>query len=976
MPVEQPPRVTLGDAVEEEPLSPALRAALADRYDIEREIGRGGMATVWLARRQSDGGPVAIKVMRSAVAQALGVRRFIREINIAAEVKAPSLVPLEGAGVVDGLPYYIMPFVAGGSLRQRLSRDRNLAVPEAVRITAALARGLSALHEHGFIHRDIKPENVLLGEDGSVLLADYGIARAVTASAEDLTSTGVVVGTPMYMSPEQASGEGADPRSDQYSLGCLFYEMLAGVPPFHGASAHALIARHQKEPPPPLHIVRDTVPPALEAIIMRTLAKVPADRYGSVADLLAALESVDVTAGEGWRSAGLRFIRRRRVALGVAAAVVVAAGIALYSSRDRAPLDASRVVVFPLAETDSGAPPREGEDLALLIGSALERAEGTRWLDGTDLLTDQERANARGASPARVRSLARGKGARYSLTGHVTHKRDSIVVQTMLRDVATDEPVAQETERGTAGVQAGDLTLRAVVRMLPRLTGLERVVDVSGIIGRQPAAVHDWLMGERDYRGSNMESSLRYLEAAIGADSLLAPAAFRGAVAALWTGRPDTARSLVRLALRHADALSPQQTQFAHAFERFLAGRADDAIAALRPLLQPKRTSADAWMLAGEIQLHLLPTVDIDPRTLNSVPPPTTWPLEERAEKAFIHARELDPGFSPPLAHLSEMAARQGNVDELARLSRDLERTKGDSVFVQRMAITERCLRKGVDAVDWSAEARRSTLTLYRVGAVLQTATDPRARRCGVRAFSAVLSSDTSQGPDDYGSLLALHGMLVAQGQSTDAVHMVDSAVTHGMGAAFGLIVLDVAAGLPASPRATAFANQLFDKLDSRAAPSLWLLTIWNAQAGDTARLWRVAAVADARKRTGGQRVDSLVADVSAAYVALARRDSAGALRRFAALRPTAVLQQLEGAIWEALAPERLEYARLLLARGDAAAAHRVASTFDSPAALINQLFLPASLDVRARAARALTDTTLEGRARTRMAVLAESARQ
>jgi serine/threonine-protein kinase len=976
MSVGPPPYWTLEGAIDDEPLSPALRASLAQRYEVESEIGRGGMAIVWRARRLSDSDTVAIKVMRAVVAQTLGVRRFIREMNIAADVHSSSLVPLYEAGVVEGVPYYVMPFVAGGSLRDRLLRAGPLTIADAVRVTAALARGLIALHEHGFVHRDIKPENVLLGDEGTVMLADYGIARAVSASVDDLTSTGIVVGTPMYMSPEQASGDKADARSDQYSLGCLLYEMLAGVPPFHGATAHALIARHQKEPPPPLNIVRDTIPPALEAVVMRTLAKLPADRYGSMAELLATLESVDITAAEGWRWAARRFIRRQRVAIAVAATVVVAATIALYASRDRTPLDATRVVVFPLAETDSGAPPREGEDLALLIGSALERAEGTRWLDGTELLTDQERSNPRGASASRIRALARGKGARYSLTGHVTHKRDSTVVQTTLSDVETDDAIAQETERGAVAVPVGDLTLRAVVRILPRLTGLERVVDVSGITGRQPAAVHNWLLGEREYRGSNMELSLRYLEAAIGADSLLAPAAFRAALAAGWTSRPDTALSLVRLALRHADALSPQQTQFARALERFLSGRADDAITYLRPLLQPARASSDSWMLAGEIQLHLLPFVDIDPRALSGVPTPTTWPLEERAQQAFIQARELDPAFSPPLAHLSEMAARQGNVPELARLSRELERTNHDSVFVQRMAITERCLQRGVGSVDWSAEARRSALTLYRVGFVLEAATDPRARRCGVRAFSAVLSSDTSQGPNDWGSLVALHSMLVAQGQASEAIRMVDSAVAHGMVSALGLTVLDAVAGLPSSPRATTFATQLFEQLETRGAPSLWLLTIWNAKAGDTARLERIAAVADAHKRAGGQRVDSLVADVSAAYLALARRDTAGALRRFAALRPTAVVQQLDGSVWEALAPERLEYAHLLLASGAAAAAHRVASSFDSPAVPINQLFLPASLDLRARAARALADSTLEKQARTRLAVLAESARQ
>ena len=938
------------------------------------------MAAVWLARRRSDGGRVAIKVMRGDVAQALGVKRFLREIRIASDVRAPSLVPLEESGEADGIPFYIMPFADGGSLRNRLSQERQLSIEEARSITVALARALIELHAHGFVHRDIKPENVLLGGDGAVMLADYGIARALTAAADEVTSTGIVIGTPVYMSPEQSAGEVADARSDQYSLACLLYEMLAGVPPFHGANARAVMARHQQDAPPSLRIVRASVPAALEAIVMRALSKVPSDRYASIVELRSALESVDFASTE--ETEKLRAKRNRWRTMGAAAAILLAAAIGIYSLRERIPLDAGRVVVFPLAENDSGASTREGEELALLIGSALERAEGTRWLDGSELLSDQERRNPRGASAARIKALTRHRGARYSVTGHVSHVHDSVAVQLVLRDASTDDAVAQETERGTTATSAGDLTLRAVIRMLPRLTGLERLVDVSGIIGRQPAAVHDWLMGEREYRGSNMDAALRYLQAAISADSLLAPAAFRAAVTAGWTNRPDTALSFVRLALRHADALSPQQSSFANALERFLSGRADDAIVALRPVLQRGRESADAWMLAGEINLHLLPAVDVDPRTLTSVPAPTTWPLEDRAEQAFMRARALDPGFSPPLAHLSEMAARKGNTRELSRLSGELERTKGDSVFVQRMAITERCLRRGAGSVDWSAEARRNPLRLYQVGNVLLAASSAQARRCGVNAFAAILAADTNQGPNDWGSLVSLHGMLVAQGQTTEAVRLVDSAVTHGMGAALGLAVLDVAAGMPPSPGAATFATQLYDKLDTRAAPSLWLLTIWNAHTGDTVRLARVAAVAEARTRAagpggaGGQRVDSLVARISAAYLALARRDSATALKRFASLQPTAVRNQLEGLIWESLAPERLQYARLLLASGDAAAAHRVASTFDSPAVLIHQLFLPASLDLRARAAHALADSALERRARTRLAALADSARQ
>jgi serine/threonine-protein kinase len=220
-----------------EPLPAALVAEITSRYILEREIGRGGAAIVWSAIRRADGRPVAIKLLRPVLAQAVGAQRFLREIRIASAVTSSALVPLEEAGEVDGLPYYVMPLAEGGSLRDRLKSERSLHIAEAIAITRTIAQALAALHAAGFVHRDIKPENVLLGKHGEARLADYGIAHAITAAAkDDLTSTGVVLGTPPYMSPEQAGGGPLDGRSDVYSLGCLLYEMLAGEPPFHGAN--------------------------------------------------------------------------------------------------------------------------------------------------------------------------------------------------------------------------------------------------------------------------------------------------------------------------------------------------------------------------------------------------------------------------------------------------------------------------------------------------------------------------------------------------------------------------------------------------------------------------------------------------------------------------------------------------------------------------------------------------------------------
>jgi len=274
-----------------------LRRALADRYAIERELGQGGMATVYLAEDLRHHRKVAIKVLRPELAAAMGPDRFLREIEIAAQLAHPNILPLLDSGEAHGTLFYVMPYVEGESLRDRLEREKQLPLDDALQIGREVADALSYAHSHGVIHRDIKPENILL-ESGHAVVADFGIARAVsTAGGARLTETGLAVGTPAYMSPEQASASAdLDGRSDLYSLGCVLYEMLIGETPYTGPTPMAILARKLSEPLPRISVVRDTVPAGIEAAIRKALARTPADRFATAAQFGDALRERDAQA--------------------------------------------------------------------------------------------------------------------------------------------------------------------------------------------------------------------------------------------------------------------------------------------------------------------------------------------------------------------------------------------------------------------------------------------------------------------------------------------------------------------------------------------------------------------------------------------------------------------------------------------------------------------------------------------------------
>jgi serine/threonine-protein kinase len=314
-----------------------LQNALGKRYSIEREIGSGGAGIVFLAEDVKHARKVALKVLRPEIGQSIGAERFLQEIRIAAQLSHPNILSLIDSGEEDGLLYYVMFYVAGESLRDRLIREKQLPVMEAVRLAREAAEALGHAHSAGVIHRDVKPENLLI-EAGHALVCDFGIARAIgEAGRGGLTQTGLAIGTPAYMSPEQATAEEVDTRSDIYSLGCVLYEMLAGSPPYYAATPQGILARKAVEPLPDVRVVRDTVPDHVEAALRGALGKVPADRFSTAEEFARALEgdqdalppSLGSQASPGWG--------RRLALIGGTAAVVAAGMLGFFAMRKSAP---------------------------------------------------------------------------------------------------------------------------------------------------------------------------------------------------------------------------------------------------------------------------------------------------------------------------------------------------------------------------------------------------------------------------------------------------------------------------------------------------------------------------------------------------------------------------------------------------------------------------------------------------------------
>jgi tRNA A-37 threonylcarbamoyl transferase component Bud32/tetratricopeptide (TPR) repeat protein/TolB-like protein len=424
-----------------------LTAALADRYRLERELGAGGMATVYLAEDLRHHRRVAVKVLRSELAASLGAERFLREVTIAANLQHPHILPLYDSGEADGFLYYVMPYIDGPTLRARLVREGELPVAEAVRILREVADGVAAAHARGVVHRDLKPENIMLS-GRHALVADFGVAKAVSeaTSREMITTAGVAVGTPAYMAPEQAAADPiTDHRADIYALGVLAYEMLAGEPPFVRATPQAVLAAQVTATPTPLAERRPTVPPALAALVMRCLEKKPADRPQRADEIVAILESLSIppvgmtpleTAPvSGVRPASRPPARRRLMvaaSAGAAAVLLVLVGAGIWTIRSREPglpgppglQVRDPIVVLPFeVQTPDGTLAHLGVHTADRIAAAIEGA-------GLGRVVPYRPENGGVAFTDRLgRRVVAETGAGTLITGTIAQRGERIEVQ-------------------------------------------------------------------------------------------------------------------------------------------------------------------------------------------------------------------------------------------------------------------------------------------------------------------------------------------------------------------------------------------------------------------------------------------------------------------------------------------------------------------------------------------------------------------
>jgi tetratricopeptide (TPR) repeat protein/TolB-like protein len=548
------------------------------------------MATVYRALDHRLDRTVALKVLRPELTQLLGADRFHREIKIAAALQHSNIVGLYEAGEEQGLLYYTMPLVEGETLRNRLEREGQLPVDDAVRISEQIAAALGCAHDHGIIHRDIKPENILLAGD-RVMVADFGIARAISeAGADRLTSAGIAIGTPAYMSPEQGSATAKlDGRADIYALGCVLYEMLSGEPPFTGPTAQAVVARQMHEAPRSLRVVRPAVSPALQDVVEKALAKVPADRYATAGDMGAALELAKQRPGRIASLVG-RWLRRRAVAPVAAVSVLaLAAVVALVVRSGRSRLDPTIVVVAPfeshIADTALAQLGMIAADWVVQVLQAtgeikvvpMAQVAATKWLPG-----------------ARVQDLAVATGAGTVIAGRASIQGDSVYLRA---DVVDGRSGALLHSVPPAAAGRGQ-PLEAVKELARRVGGAAALVvnpqirDTSMQLSPPSSyeVYREWMEGARLGAAGDWQRAYSHFLRAYTLDTNFVPPLIGAANARNWLGEPGVADSLLEIVERKRDRLTRLEQMNLEGFRAELAGDYQRAAAADREEARLSRT--------------------------------------------------------------------------------------------------------------------------------------------------------------------------------------------------------------------------------------------------------------------------------------------------------------------------------------------------------------------------------------------------
>ncbi len=570
----------------------ALNTALASRYRLERELGRGGMATVYLAEDLKHHRQVAIKVLKPELTASLGAERFLREITIAAKLHHPNILMLIDSGDADGFLYYVMPYVEGESLRDRLTREPQLPLGEAVAIARDVAEGLDHAHAQDIVHRDIKPENILF-DSGRWVITDFGVARAVTtAGGEKLTETGIAVGTPHYMSPEQASGAAAiDSRADIYALGCVVYEMLGGEPPFTGSTPQAILSRQVTDPVPNLRTLRTTVPEGVVQAIERALNKSPVDRFATAVEFSTALSAAP-TAAPRRAEVAARGKRRNRLALLIPLAAVgllLIAGVVFLRPVEGTALVRNRVVVAPLENrTGDSALDRIGLIAADWITNGVARMGVAQVVPAREALAALRMAGVAQSGDvdrSLPQVLAEETGAAILVTGSYHPRGDELEFQAQIMDMiegavlaalepeqgAKDDPMAaidqlQTRVLGAVAAHFGPGGLTEMAGSIPTFQAYQAYLDARDHIVRfeWPEAVED-------------------LRRTIALDSTFVRAYLRLATAPLWNQRKWGAMdSLVQVIERRFDNFTPVERAHLDRVKARVAGDLPQVLAAAR----------------------------------------------------------------------------------------------------------------------------------------------------------------------------------------------------------------------------------------------------------------------------------------------------------------------------------------------------------------------------------------------------------
>ena len=709
------------------PANQDLAAALADRYDIQREVGGGGMAAVFVAHERKHGRTVAIKVVKPEVAASVGGERFLREIAIVARLSHPHIVPLIDSGEANGLLYYISPFVTGGSLRDRLNRERRLSIAEALRIARDVGAALDYAHRNGFVHRDVKPENILFA-DGHALLADFGIARAASPDNNRLTDWGFALGTPQYMSPEQASGEAnLEAASDIYSLGCVLFEMLAGEPPFAGNGSRTVIAQHMTETPRRLRALRPDAPQAVEDAIARALAKQPRERFATVAEFLTAVRA-DASATFGSRPATrsvavLPFVNASPDTENEYLSDGITDELINALAKIEALRVTSRTSVFALK-----GKPQDVRSIGALLGVSFVLGGSVRKV-GQQLRITAELTSTNDGQLLWSQRYDRKLDDVFAIQDEIAGTIVNTLLATSFADVAGDVPA----RRGTGSVTAYGLYLRGRYEWNKR--SAESVTDAINFFEQAVAADPNYAAAYTgladsyalhvDYRSVPVHEGFarakEYALRALELDETL-PEAHASLAWTLfiyewdWAGAAREFRRAIELDPRYASA-----HQW-YAFVLVAQGRMDEALveghtaAELDPASVSIRRSV-GWLYYyarryDDARRHLMRAVEMNPTA------PETYRVLglslavqgelDEAERVLREAL-LNPAAGPyTLATLAFTLAKAGRYEEARQMRSELERLASDGyVSPIAFATVDLGLEEWESALDWMEQAKK-----------------------------------------------------------------------------------------------------------------------------------------------------------------------------------------------------------------------------------------------------------------------------